>query len=87
MTGQNLELGKFITDQVANTFGHIQRPSVISTPEAGLENTHHFYILFQVLKVLIRDTVTFIFLIVLHQVISFFTTFQNFNINCHTLNR
>ena len=32
MTGQSLKLGKFMTDQVANTFGHVRWPGVISTP-------------------------------------------------------
>ena len=32
MTGQSLKLGKFITDQVANTFGLVWWPSVILTP-------------------------------------------------------
>ena len=34
MTGQSLKLGKFMTDQVANMFGRVRWPSVISTPEA-----------------------------------------------------
>ena len=36
MTGQRLKLGKFMTDQVANTFGHVWWPSVISTPVLNL---------------------------------------------------
>ena len=32
MTGQSLKLGKFMTDQVANMFSHVQWPSVISIP-------------------------------------------------------
>ena len=36
-TGQSLKLGKIMTDRVANTFGHVRWPSVISTP--GLEET------------------------------------------------
>ena len=28
-----MKLGKFMTDQVVNTFGHVCWPSVISTPE------------------------------------------------------
>ena len=32
ITGQSLRLGKFMTDQVANMFGHVRWPSVISTP-------------------------------------------------------
>ena len=32
MTWQSLKLGKFMTDQVANMLGHVQYPSIISTP-------------------------------------------------------
>ena len=32
MTGQSLKLGKFKTNQVANIFGDVRWPSVISTP-------------------------------------------------------
>ena len=38
MTGQSLKLGKFMTDQMANTFSHVRRPSVILTP--AQKNTH-----------------------------------------------
>ena len=31
MTGQSLKLGKFMTDQVANMFGHVRWPNAIST--------------------------------------------------------
>ena len=34
MTGQSLKLGKFMTDQAANTFGRVLWPSVISAPQA-----------------------------------------------------
>ena len=34
MTEQSVKLRKFITDQVANTFGHVRWPGVISTPES-----------------------------------------------------
>ena len=33
MTGQSLKLGKFMADQVANTFGHVRWLSIISTPD------------------------------------------------------
>ena len=32
MAGQSLKLQKFITDQVANTFGHVEWPSIFFTP-------------------------------------------------------
>ena len=32
MTGQSLKLGKFMADHMANRFGHVRLPSVISTP-------------------------------------------------------
>ena len=32
MTGQSLKLGKFMTDQVVNMFGHVQWLSIILTP-------------------------------------------------------
>ena len=35
MTGQSLKLGKFMTDQAVNTFGHARWPSVISTPASA----------------------------------------------------
>ena len=33
MTWQSLKLEKFMTNQVANKFSHVQWPSIISTPE------------------------------------------------------
>ena len=35
MIEHNLKLGKFMTNQVANTFGHVRWPSVISTPDVS----------------------------------------------------
>ena len=37
MTGQSLKLGKFMTDQVVNTLGHVGWLNVIFAPEHASE--------------------------------------------------
>ena len=37
LTGQSLKSGKLMTDEVGNTFGHVRRPSVVSTPDFYLK--------------------------------------------------
>ena len=40
MARQSLKLQKFITDQVADTFGHVQWPSIFCTPAHPHIHTH-----------------------------------------------